>query len=118
MGRPKEVVVAAFTFGPGRAQEGDIIAIRDPLGYIGNKEQAAFLWLIMDSDNLPDPATIRGDTSLGQPKNRYNIDITTLGINLVRARNPVDKYQPLVTVGLGNSMSSQIMRRPIYTDKI
>lgn len=49
----KEVCVAARDFGPGRAQAGDIIAIREPMAGIGKKEGVDFLWLLMDEEDLP-----------------------------------------------------------------
>ena len=43
-----EIAVAARDFGPGQAQEGDVIGVRFPKGVIGAQEGKDFLWLTVD----------------------------------------------------------------------
>jgi len=91
----KEVCIAARDFGPGRAQEGDIIAVRAPLNVIGTKEGNDFLWLLIDDSQLPS-ASLRGESI----KYRYNLPLAAVAaahptIDLERVRNPNDRYQPL-----------------------
>lgn len=93
-----EVAIAARTFdGPGRAQEGDIILAREPLGEIGKFEQEDYIWLLLESDLSTDELMAPGATG----KRRYSINLATLqggAVNLARARNPRDTYQPFFTV--------------------
>jgi NADPH-dependent ferric siderophore reductase len=93
----KEVCIASRTFGPGRAQEGDVIGIRDPKPSIGTKEGTHFLWLLIDESRLPTGDLVQIEP--GQPKYRYNISLGDLKmrnpqIDLARLRDPDDWYQP------------------------
>lgn len=94
----REVCIAARDFGPGRAQAGDLIAIREPLGGIGAKEGHDFIWLLVDESELPDPSELRGEAT----KNRYRLPLQALvaqaqeAIDLARVQDPDDHYQPFL----------------------
>lgn len=118
-----EVCIAAHDFGPGRAQEGDIIAIREPQLHIGLKEGRDFLWFLADDSELPDPALLEGDAP--GLKKRFNIPLARLQakfgqFNLSRARNPDDWYQPFRgtdTGGMHRSEHALFTLRDIMVDK-
>lgn len=89
----KEVCIAAHDFGPGRAKEGDIIAVRDPIGGIGKKEGNSFLWVLMDEEDLPQElpcktSDCRACVSLDELK------ATDPEIDLDKVRDPQQFYQP------------------------
>lgn len=101
----KEVCIAARTFGEGRAQEGDIIVIREPLGHVGTQEQNDFIWLLVDESELPDPTTLR--SSVVGRKFAHRIDLNSLDIDVAKARDPQQKYQPFITVGERGRITAQ-----------
>ena len=109
----KEVCIAARTFGEGRAQEGDIICIRDPLGYVGTKEQADFIWFMVDSSLLPSGNDLRGVNQ----KFKYNISLDSLGVNKARANDPGDKYQPFMSVGARGRITATARQALAVTNK-
>jgi hypothetical protein len=90
-----EMFIAAHNFGPGRAQEGDIIAVREPIGFIGNKEQADFLLLVVETEI---PAEDLMETGSRRKRERFlplqALASKGLQLNLDRVRDPQDKYQP------------------------
>lgn len=108
-----EVCIAARTFGPNRAQEGDIIVIREPRGEVGTKEQADFIWFTVDSSLLPSRNDLRGATQ----KFKYNISLDSLGIDKARANDPADKYQPFVTVGARGRITATARQALTVTNK-
>ena len=95
-----EVAIASHDFGPGRAQEGDIIEARKPLGYVGQEEQSSLLWLILETDEEPEALKLKDRRSRGEEAE--NLPLEQLNSNgfsfsLDRVRDKTDKYQP----GLG-----------------
>lgn len=110
-----EVAISLFTKGIGtaeRAQEGDIIVIRRPVGAIGFAEAKLWLWFLVDglewdfldvARDLKEP--FDPDDDYGGPgfttfdMRRYSIPLHRLqaqfaGLNLARLRDPADAYQP------------------------
>ena len=92
----REVAIAARDFGPGRAKAGDIITVREPLGHIGAKEKADYLWLLIDESELP-PAHLIDKTQDEVP----NIPLAALvaavpSINLENVQDSGAEYQPFV----------------------
>jgi len=92
----KEICIAARDFGPGRAQEGDIIWIGEPRDGIGLREGYDFIWLIVDDSILPEPNDLKGASS----KFKYNIALSAVRTSRLatfdegRARDRRDYYQP------------------------
>lgn len=117
----KEVCIAARDSDSGNTREGDIIVVREPLGYVGKREQHDFIWLLMDDADLPDPARLRGGgDQLIPTKHRYQIPLANLtGLDPVRARDRTDRYQPFVTVDqtMGTLRNPQT-RRAVYVEKL
>jgi hypothetical protein len=91
----KEVIVAAVPSASGRTIAGDIIDIRDPVGYCGQLERNNFLWLLMDDSRLPDLETI---SKLGPVRAVINLAALASqhGIDIARIRDPRDPYQPFL----------------------
>ena len=92
-----EIAIAAYDFGPGRAEEGDIIEAREPKGFFGAKEDKGFLWLLLDS-----PLTVEQlKESKGGKKRDRKVDVDALvisaKINRGRMNDKDDAYQPLLT---------------------
>lgn len=115
----KEVCIAARTFGPGRAQEGDIICIREPLNVIGSKEGNDFLWLLIDDSQLPS-GELRGSGA----KFRYNLPLAeilakhpTIDLNRVRDSGvwyqPLRDYDPVTRVARRNTQTNGTTRQAI-----
>ena len=104
-----EIAIAAFNFGPGRAQAGDILDARVPTGIAGEglAEAGKVLWMTIETDlsreELVEPGFGR--------KRRRRINIASLvareGISLKRIRNRMDRYQPLL--GLPGKDSVELM---------
>lgn len=116
----KEVAIAAHNSRSGNTLEGDIIVVRKPLGYVGKKEQRSVIWVLMDDSDLPDPSRLRGDSRLGETfKHRFNIALADLtGLDLTRARDTRDAYQPFVTVNRRDgTLSNQQSRRVSYVER-
>lgn len=57
----KEVAIAVRDFGPGRAAEGELVVVRDPLPGIGKKEGVDFLWFLMREEDLPEATPSKVD---------------------------------------------------------
>jgi len=127
----KEVAIAARDFGPGRAQEGDIVVVREPVGEIGRAERKDFLWFTIDDLLLPDAQSLQQvdtDESGNQVnKRRYRIaldDLRTLepSVDLSRVRDTDDDYQPLVdpdpTTGRFRSLPIARPGRDLVRDKV
>lgn len=118
-----EIAISTQSYSPlasghERVQEGDIVTIRRPLGYIGTKESSLFIWLRIEGEDtsvmeafrhpefLPDTDT-RSD-SFGDPlvyydKKRFRIPLERLKeilprFDLDRARDPLDDYQPFLPI--------------------
>lgn len=91
-----EVAVAARDFGPGRAQEGDIIAVRTPIGRVGKKEQNDFIWFLMESELTPAELMAEGEGT----KRKYAVNLADIdeNIDLEKARDPQQTYQPFFSV--------------------
>ena len=89
-----EIGVAARDFGEGRAQEGDIIFARKPLGHIGKKEAKNLIVFLMDTDKTPSELTALGVDG----KRRYNISLDEIDpfMDKAKARNKNVEYQPTV----------------------
>lgn len=90
----KEVCIAARTFN--NVEEGDILGVRDPKGGIGLKEGKDFIWVIMDSSDMPS-GSLRNESN-SSPK--YNLPLSKLQekfpeLDLTRLRDEADHYQPL-----------------------
>lgn len=91
----KEVAIAARPNQSGSCEPGDIIVIREPVGYIGRKEGASYLWLLIDDSELPSPEETRKDGMT-----RAHIDLDDLkaahpSLDLDRVRSDQD-YQPFI----------------------
>ena len=111
---------ATLASGAERAQEGDIIEVRDPSDGIGLAEAHRYLWLHVEGletgeysrlkQNLTEPLTIVRDDRVDQyppvfDKRRYSIPLESLEIvapffDAARARDPADPYQPVLPIDL------------------
>lgn len=119
----KEICFVARTFGPGRAQEGDIIWVGEPKTGIGLKEGNDFIWMIVDDSVLPDIQEIHGVTN----KFRFNVSLLNVrasrlaSFSLTRARNPNDYYQPFrntnPVTGLHRESNTALLLPLPITDK-
>lgn len=93
-----EVCVAARDFGPGRAQEGDVIAARVPTGAIGTKEGKDFFWLTIDTDLSREELMEPGSGSGPGGKRKHKLDLVAFtaeeGLDKARINDPNDEYQP------------------------
>ena len=97
---------ADLTSGHERKQEGDIISIREPVGFIGFKEAETYLWLKLegleeDEMNLLIESLYDGGEVYD--KRRYLISLDRLKeleptFDLNRARDVDDLYQPFLTL--------------------
>lgn len=97
----KEVCFAAFNFGPGRAQAGDVIEIRKPQGGIGRKEGHQYVWLLLDESEIPTPTTRDPESQDPVIKHPLQISIDELktkmpALDLTRLADPRDFYQPFL----------------------
>ena len=100
------------TVGGERVKEGDIIAIREPLGYIGKSEAAQFLWLLIEGLDISDMFHFKDSFTEGDgqdapryEKRQYCIPLKRLKevapfVDLNRVRDGGDKYQPFLPVDL------------------
>ena len=84
-----------------RKQAGDIIAVRDPLGYIGTKESSAYVWLLMTGLSLDEWWQMTA--SMVGAKRRYAVPFARLAqvasyFDERRARDVTDRYQPFHTL--------------------
>jgi len=91
-------------------KEGDIIAIRNPLGYIGKSEAAKLLWLLVEGLDFSDMVDFNNVFTEGifpdeirYEKRQYCIPLKRLKeaapfIDLNRVRDRNDKYQPFLSV--------------------
>jgi hypothetical protein len=91
----KEVCIAARPSASGNTLEGDIILIRNPVGEIGKKERADYLWLLIDERDLPTVEETRKD---GTTRARVDLDELkakhpSLDLEMVRSEQ---EYQPFV----------------------
>lgn len=96
-----EICVAAYNFGPGRAQEGDIIVARLPTGIIGAKEGRDFLWMTIETDLSKEELEEEGEGSgPTEKKRKRKLDMAAFcveeAIDKRRVNNPGDEYQPLL----------------------
>lgn len=89
-----EVIVAARNLGLGTLP-GDILDIREPMSEIGTQERKDVLLIFSEERNVPSPSDLRGQNS----KHKWRIDLERLGIDMARAADPNDPYQPFVTIG-------------------
>lgn len=90
-----ELAIAVANRGRGRVQAGDIVAARLPVGYVGQKEQADLIWIIVDTD-IPREAFLEGSLSA---KRLRHVDIDELiarvgGLDSARVKDPNVRYQP------------------------
>lgn len=95
----KEVCLAARTFHPKGAQAGDVMVVREPLGYIGGAEGKDFIWLLMEEANLPTRELLEEPFRWG--KFRFHIHLPSLVSQYpdLSLRSVADKrawYQPLL----------------------
>ena len=114
---------APLATGAPRAQEGDIIEVRDPSLGIGLQEAHDVLWLLVEGlkaqefsflkEPLTDPLTERRDDKVVQintlvEKHRYSIPLERLAavaefFDIARARDVTDPYQPFLPIDLDDS---------------
>lgn len=107
----KEVLIAAHNSREGYTIEGDIVSIRDPIGFIGRIERRNYLILLVDEADLPDPADLHNLILAPGHKHRYNITLTSIpGLDISRSRDPNDPYQPFASV---NPQTGRITRLPV-----
>lgn len=118
-----EVALACWSAAPEHVQEGDIMARRHPQIGIGMNEAKLFLWLLLEGLTAEQYAAWKfpiyepyDPLGLYEPKTdytvydkrRFNIPFSRLSevvsIDLVRARNPLDEYQPFYTIDQSNHL--------------
>jgi len=116
----KEVCIAARDFGPGRAQEGDIICIRNPRGEVGRKEGKDYLWLIIDESELPSQDKVRKDAPRRAQLKLDDIKAKHASLDLARVRDPNDEYQPFVNPHptTGRLQAQVQLRGAIVTERL
>lgn len=100
----REMAVALFD-SHGGIEEGDVIVCREPMGHIGLKESAMWLWGLADiSEALADviASPWRDASGVKVKKRRYKIPLDKIheqfpDFDRGRARNLLDEYQPLLS---------------------
>jgi len=101
-----------------RVQEGDIVEIRTPRGYVGKKEMENFLWIKAE---LPEELVANyrnytldktGTVIAGQRKFKFNIALDGLktalpNFSVEKARDSKEKYQPFLGINTSTGLSTK-----------
>jgi len=111
----REIAIAVFQKAPEHIQEGDLVTVRPPTAGIGMKEAKLWLWILVDGVGsiMLDAAVYEpyDPTGIYKPrsnyirydKRRYCAPLARIkqlypALDLDRARDPGDAYQPFYTL--------------------
>lgn len=116
----KEVCIVARN--KGRAQAGDIIDIRDPIGGIGLKEGKDYLWILLDESVIPKLSELRDSLQ----RYRFQVPLAAIKnrfpqVDLARLDDPNDWYQPFLdsnpVTGMHRATNASVDIRAALVDK-